>query len=179
MIMCFQNIISCGHFSHLAQWDSTHSQVTPPPPWTLPAPWMGWNMVLPFLWLFHHMGVSKNREKDPKWMVYKGKKPIKIHDLGVPLFLETPIFYWSTLFIMILLPQWAWWCISLISNRHLIGFPSTHKKCHFCVSECVFPPRFPYWDVPWMQFCWYLVSTKWCLMSTFQEYYDNYSHRSK
>ena len=34
------------------------------------------------------MGVSKNRGT-PKWMVYSGN-PIKIDDLGVPLFLETP-----------------------------------------------------------------------------------------
>ena len=33
------------------------------------------------------MGVSKNRGT-PKWMVYN---PIKMDDLGVPLFLETPI----------------------------------------------------------------------------------------
>ena len=38
------------------------------------------------------MGVSKN-SGIPKWMVYKGKpeNPIKMDDLGVPLFLETPI----------------------------------------------------------------------------------------
>ena len=37
------------------------------------------------------MGVSKNRGT-PKWMVYNGKpeNPIKMDDLGVPLFLETP-----------------------------------------------------------------------------------------
>ena len=37
------------------------------------------------------MGVSKNRGT-PKWMVYNKKKPIKMDDLGVPLFLETPIY---------------------------------------------------------------------------------------
>jgi len=36
----------------------------------------------------NQMGVSKNRGT-PKWMVYNGN-PIKIDDLGVPLFLETP-----------------------------------------------------------------------------------------
>ena len=35
------------------------------------------------------MDVSKNRDT-PKWMVYNGN-PIKMDDLGVPLFLETPI----------------------------------------------------------------------------------------
>ncbi len=40
-----------------------------------------------------HMGVSKNRGT-PKWMVYNGKPRktlLKMDDLGVPLFLETPI----------------------------------------------------------------------------------------
>ena len=36
------------------------------------------------------MGVSKNRGT-PKWMVKIMENPIKIDDLGVPLFLETPI----------------------------------------------------------------------------------------
>ena len=36
------------------------------------------------------MGVSKNRGT-PKWMVKIMKKPIKMDDLGVPLFLETSI----------------------------------------------------------------------------------------
>ena len=36
------------------------------------------------------MGVSKNRGT-PKWMVKIMKNPIKMDDLGVPLFLETPI----------------------------------------------------------------------------------------
>ena len=38
------------------------------------------------------MGVEpKIGVKPPKWMVKIMEKPIKIHDLGVPLFLETPI----------------------------------------------------------------------------------------
>ena len=36
------------------------------------------------------MGVSKNRGT-PKWMVKIVENPIKMDDLGVPLFLETPI----------------------------------------------------------------------------------------
>ena len=40
--------------------------------------------------LRRHMGVSKNRGI-PKWMVYFMENPIKMDDLGVPLFLETPI----------------------------------------------------------------------------------------
>ena len=42
-----------------------------------------------------YMGVSKNRGT-PKWMVYIYiyimEKPIKMDDLGVPLYLETPIY---------------------------------------------------------------------------------------
>ena len=36
------------------------------------------------------MGVSKNRGNPPKWMVKIMETPIKMDDLGVPLFLETP-----------------------------------------------------------------------------------------
>ena len=36
------------------------------------------------------MGVSKNRGGPPKWMVKIMENPIKMDDLGVPLFLETP-----------------------------------------------------------------------------------------
>ena len=39
------------------------------------------------------MDVSKNRETPPKWMVQIMENPIKIDDLGVPLFLETPIYF--------------------------------------------------------------------------------------
>ena len=39
--------------------------------------------------LGHHLGVSKN-SGTPKWMVIM-ENPIKIDDLGVPLFLETSI----------------------------------------------------------------------------------------
>ena len=37
------------------------------------------------------MRVSKNRGGPPKWMVYFMENPIKMDDLGVPLFLETPM----------------------------------------------------------------------------------------
>ena len=39
-----------------------------------------------------YMGVSKNRGGPPKWMVKIMENPIKMDDLGVPLFLETPIY---------------------------------------------------------------------------------------
>ena len=35
------------------------------------------------------MDVSKNIGT-PKWMVYDAKNPMKMDDLGVPFFLETP-----------------------------------------------------------------------------------------
>ena len=38
-----------------------------------------------------YMGVSKN-SGTPKWMVKIIENPIKMDDLGVPLFLEIPIF---------------------------------------------------------------------------------------
>ena len=38
-----------------------------------------------------HLGVSKN-SGTPKWMVKIMENPIKMDDLGVPLFLETPIY---------------------------------------------------------------------------------------
>ena len=37
------------------------------------------------------MSVSKNKGT-PKWMVKMMENPIKMDDLGVPLFLETPIY---------------------------------------------------------------------------------------
>ena len=44
-----------------------------------------------------NMSISKNRGT-PKWMVYNGN-PIKIDDLGVPLFSETPIWQWNITFL--------------------------------------------------------------------------------
>ena len=38
------------------------------------------------------MGASKNRGGPPKWMVKIMENPIKMDDLGVPPFKETPIF---------------------------------------------------------------------------------------
>ena len=38
--------------------------------------------------LYIYMDVTKNRGT-PKWIVYR-ENPIKMNDLGVPLFLETP-----------------------------------------------------------------------------------------
>ena len=39
-----------------------------------------------------HMGVSKNMGGPRKWMVKIMENPIKMDDLGVPLFLETPVY---------------------------------------------------------------------------------------
>ena len=46
-----------------------------------------------FIHVSVHMGVSKNGGiLPPKWMVKIMEHPIKMDDLGVPLFLETPIY---------------------------------------------------------------------------------------
>ena len=37
------------------------------------------------------MGVSKNRGGPPKWIVTTMENPIKMDDLGVPLFSETSL----------------------------------------------------------------------------------------
>ena len=47
------------------------------------------NKIQKSLWKFY-IGVSKNRGT-PKWMVKIMENPVKMDDLGVPLFLETPI----------------------------------------------------------------------------------------
>ena len=46
-----------------------------------------------------HMGVSKNRGT-PKWMVKIMENPIKMDDLGVPLFSETSINVCGTAFLL-------------------------------------------------------------------------------
>ena len=42
-----------------------------------------------------NMDASKNRGGPPKWMVKIMENPIKMDDLGVPLFLETPISWYT------------------------------------------------------------------------------------
>ena len=42
-----------------------------------------------FIYLY---GCFQNRGGPPKWMVKIMENPIKMDDLGVPLFLETPIY---------------------------------------------------------------------------------------
>ena len=53
----------------------------------------------------HHLGVSKNRGT-PKWMVKIMEKPIKMDELGVPLFLE-PQSFRRCLKIFKLVKYWA------------------------------------------------------------------------
>ena len=56
-------------------------------------------MDMPLLFSESHkyLGVSKN-SGTPKWTVKKRENPIRIDDLGVPLFLETPICLFTTYF---------------------------------------------------------------------------------
>ena len=50
------------------------------------------------IFFVYHLGVSKNRGI-PKWMVKIMENPIKMDDLGVPLFLETPILLYFLIYI--------------------------------------------------------------------------------
>ena len=47
-----------------------------------------------YIYIYICMGVSKNRGT-PKWMVKIMENPIKMDDLGVPPFKETPISSWQ------------------------------------------------------------------------------------
>ena len=49
------------------------------------------------------MGVSKN-SGTPKWMVKIMENPIEMDDLGVPLFLETPIWFLNVFCMLALHP---------------------------------------------------------------------------
>ena len=77
-----------------------------------------------------HMDVSKNKGT-PKWMVKIMENPIKMDDLGVPLFLETPISH-----ILLLLECWT---------RHTpqqeitkVSHTSSHKvRINMCVYRKV------------------------------------------
>ena len=51
--------------------------------------------------IFIYMGVSKNSDT-PKWMVYNGKPYFLMDDLGVPLFLDTPMY------VPVFLFWWKW-----------------------------------------------------------------------
>ena len=98
-----------------------------------------------------HMGVSKNRGNPPTWMVKIMEPPIKMDDLGVPLFLETPILSVSGLEDTMLqiaqeyrvpagVPKYGrtarkfWWCLT-------IGRPSLQKVWHFPVQKRGFPSK--------------------------------------
>ena len=60
--------------------------------------WMVYNgRSLKQKFLMTQMGVEPNiGVKRPKWMVYFMENPIKMDEMGVPLFLETPILGSST-----------------------------------------------------------------------------------
>ena len=48
------------------------------------------------IWMFPKIGGTP-----PKWMVYSGKPYFLMDDLGVPLFLETPIYIYIHMYIYI------------------------------------------------------------------------------
>ena len=54
-----------------------------------------------------HIGVSKNRGGSPKWMVKLTENLIKMDDLGVPPFSETPITMLVVSIIFIVSPIWV------------------------------------------------------------------------
>ena len=96
-------------------------------------PWYRWTARSAVIKWCPHMGVSKNRGT-PKWMVYFMENPIEIHDLGVPLFLETPIsstvkwpYLWMCLILRISRFQWFFRCSRHF--RELYGF-------HFFPTSC-------------------------------------------
>ena len=61
------------------------------------------------------MGVSKNRGT-PKWMVKIMENPIKMDDLGVPLFLETPKSLCEGIALVVV--------VGLFPNLDLFGSPT-------------------------------------------------------
>ena len=81
-----------------------------------PLRWLIWGHgVIPWVVLpISYVGVSKNRDT-PKWMVKIMENPIKMDDLGVRLFLETPIYVllcWG-------IPTMALWiCLATWRNSH-------------------------------------------------------------
>ena len=66
-----------------------------------------------------HLDVSKNRGT-PKWMVYNGSNPIKIDDLGIPLYLETSILILANLWDRSLYPEPLAISILLVVVAHVL-----------------------------------------------------------
>ena len=97
---------------------------------------------------------SKYRGGPPKWMVYNGKLYFLMDDLGVPLFVETPIFLETSLKSI----GGRFWFIHAIQSAHSthlhldpvflekipsfhavsISHPSWKKKHMFCSSSGIF-----------------------------------------
>ena len=69
-------------------WDVFHKSRSERLLWKVIGAYSVVRLVFRFICTGMNLGISKN-SGTPKWMVYKGKL-IKMDDLGVPLFLETP-----------------------------------------------------------------------------------------
>ena len=70
------------------------------------------------------MDVSKN-SGTPKWMVFVMENPIKMDDLGVPLFLETPIYLGGC--------QKSWFTVGF----HFLKGPLLTCTIHPLVFQCL------------------------------------------
>ncbi len=99
--------------------------------------WEGWGsclvrcweiwyiMVYPMyimIWIFPKIGVPQNG-----WFIRENPGPIKMDDLGVPLFLETPI-YWYHLESRWRNSHWSWFIIAPYKSRNLLGAEGPHQQ---------------------------------------------------
>ncbi len=97
---------------------------------------------------FLHMGVSINRDT-PKWMVYFMENPIKMDDLGVPLFLETPTSCFSITIpnlsvLQVKLQLNITWCRQNSSQASRKSHGNwLCQTCHLCIIS------FIHWSFGW------------------------------
>ena len=86
-----------------------------------------------------YLGVSKHRGT-PKWMVEIMENPIKMDDLGVPLFLEKPIWTWEAICYKMMI-QTSWFPYPDLRRESLQKRPlgahlfGSHSSSYMDVSE--------------------------------------------